>query len=156
MKNSLGYISFLVFLVLASVTASFAADDCQPIAASGGAIGWDVLGQTKGKDQQIDGAWQVVPEFAKGVKALAGQTIKVRGYMLPLQSREGRSQFVLMATSPDCATSSKAGAQLWMQIKASTPVQYRREPMVLEGQLELVKSDPDGTFYRLNSARLVN
>ena len=147
-------------IVLIAVTplnrVAIAAETCAEVAAIEGSVGWNVLGETHSKDQRIDGAWQTLPEFSAAVKALAGKTIKVTGYMLPLQSREGRSQFVLMARSPDCPASTTTGAEHWIQIHAATPVQYRREPMLLEGQLELVESDPDGIFYRLNNAHLIH
>ncbi len=143
-------------LLLAGNCSADAADICEQAKPANGSISWQVLGETKVKEQRVDGIWQSVPQFTSSVKALAGKAIKIRGYMLPLQSRESRSQFVLMSSTPDCTLSLKSGAELWMQVRAAFPVQYSREPLLLEGELELVKSDPDGILYRLNNAHVIN
>jgi uncharacterized protein len=121
-----------------------------------GALGWDVLMKTKEKEKKIDGAWYITPEFAKEVKPFDGKIVKINGYMLPLKPSETQSEFVLMAYPPDCPFCLTAGSQAWMLIKAKTPLKYKREPMLLEGRLELVAFDPEGTFYKLHDARRVN
>ncbi len=59
-------------------------------------------------------------------------------------------------SAPDCVVPTKPNSELWMQIHASLPVPYQREPLLLEAQLELVKSDPDGIVYRLNDAHQIH
>jgi uncharacterized protein len=119
-----------------------------------GALGWDVLMKTKEKEKKIDGAWYIIPDFAREVRAFNSKTVKVNGYMLPLKASETQADFVLMAYPPDCPFCLTAGSQGWMLVKPIKPIKYKREPMLLQGRLELVEFDPEGTFYKLHDAQI--
>ncbi len=157
----------LLILALAAAPASAQTFKAQPVPPNAqhkwqtapsikGALGWDVLMKTKEKEKKIDGAWYIIPDFAKEVKPFNGKTVKINGYMLPLKPSEMQGEFVLMAYPPDCPFCLTAGSQAWILIKAKSPLKYKREPMLLEGRLELVSFDPEGTFYKLHEAVQLN
>lgn len=127
----------------------------QPAPAVPGSIPWSTLMRTRERERKIDGVWYIVPEFAKEVLPLNGKRVKVNGYMLPLQTSQGQDLFVLMAYPPDCPFCMTAGSQAWMEVRSKDKITFKRDAMLLEGRLELVKFDPEGVFYRLLDARVV-
>jgi hypothetical protein len=127
----------------------------QPAPTVRGSIPWKTLMRTREVEKKVDGVWMIVPQFAKDVLPLNGRTVKVNGYMLPLQTREGQDLFVLMAYPPDCPFCMTAGSQAWMEVRARDPIAYKRGDMLLEGRLELAKPNMEGVFYRLHDARVV-
>jgi uncharacterized protein len=121
-----------------------------------GAVGWDLLMQTKEVEKKIDGVWYITPAFAPSLKKYDKKRIKVNGYMLPLQTSQGQSVFVLMAYSPSCPFCMTAGSQAWMEVQAKVPIKMSQDAMLLEGDFELVPFNAEGVFYRLRNAALAS
>lgn len=120
-----------------------------------GAISWELLSTTRERETQIDGVWYILPEWSAPVKALRGKTVKVNGYMMPLQNGEKQQHFVLMAYPPSCPFCMTAGPAKLVEVKASAPVKFSYDPILLEGKLVLLDRDDSGLFYRLENARAV-
>lgn len=121
-----------------------------------GAIGWDMLSTTRERETQIDGVWYILPEWSAQVKTLRNRTVRVNGYMMPLQNGEKQQHFVLMAYPPSCPFCLTAGPTKLMEVKARGPVKFTYDPVLLEGKLVLLDRDESGLFYRLEGARPVS
>jgi uncharacterized protein len=113
-----------------------------------GAVGWSLLSKTA--IRKIDG--KLGPDFPAALRALNGKTVKLQGYILPLEAAQAHRRFLLSAWSPSCPFCLTAGPEAMVEVKAKTGVKYSLEPVVVQGRLELLADDPSGMFFRLVDA----
>ncbi|MEI7445445.1 MAG: DUF3299 domain-containing protein, partial [Burkholderiales bacterium] len=91
-----------------------------------------------------------VPEFPPAVRKLDKQDVKLVGFMMPLQTGEKQSHFLLTVTSQTCAFCIPVGPEGIVEVKAKTPVRVTFDPIVVAGRLEVLRDDPLGVYYRLS------
>ncbi|MFC5522476.1 DUF3299 domain-containing protein [Polaromonas jejuensis] len=113
-----------------------------------GAVPWSLLStvtikMTKGK---------LGPDFPAGLRPFNGKTVKLQGYILPIEAGQTHSYFLLSAWSPTCPFCQTAGPEAMVEVRARTAVKYSIDPVVVEGRLMLLDNDPSGIFYRLVEA----
>jgi uncharacterized protein len=113
-----------------------------------GALAWSLLGKTA--IRKVDG--KLGPDFPQALKPFNGKTVKVQGYVLPLEAGPSQKRFLLSAWSPSCPFCLTAGPEAMVEVKATSAVAYALEPVVVQGRLELLDNDPAGLFYRLVDA----
>lgn len=113
-----------------------------------GAVAWSLLSSTAIK--KIGG--KLGPEFPPALRPLNGKTVKLQGYILPLEPGLVHQRFLLSAWSPSCPFCLTAGPEAMVEIRARTPVKYSIDPVTVEGRLALLDDDPNGLFYRLLDA----
>jgi len=127
-----------------------------------GALDWKVLGATKEKDIEGTGPdglqfGYTKPIFPDSVKRLDGQTIKVKGFMFPLEEADDQHLFLFGPFPLSCPFHYHVGPSLVIEGHATKPIKFSYDPMVLEGKLELVPEDKENsTFYRMQNAHVVN
>ena len=97
-----------------------------------------------------------VPNFSPDVTALDQKQIKVQGFMMPLQTGDKQSHFVLSAMPVDCAFCLPGGPEAFVEVKTKAPVTYTMQPVVISGKLSILKTEPSGVFYRLTEAVQAN
>ncbi len=115
---------------------------------AGGAVPWSLLSaatirMNKGK---------LGPAFPETLRPLNGKTVKLQGYILPIEAGQTHSYFILSAWSPTCPFCQTAGPEAMVEVRARTAVKYSIDPVVVEGRLMLLENDPGGVFYRLVEA----
>jgi len=111
-------------------------------------VSWKLLAQVelvKVKDR-------FQPQFSSGVAALDAKEVKVQGFMMPMQTGDKQTHFVLTAMPQSCAFCMPGGPESMVEIKTKTPVKYTFEPVVVSGKLAILKDDPTGIFYRIVDA----
>jgi uncharacterized protein len=113
-----------------------------------GAVPWSLLSSATIK--MTNG--KLGPSFPDALRPLNGKTVKVQGYILPIEAGQTHSYFLLSAWSPTCPFCQSAGPEAMVEVKARTAVKYSMEPVVVEGRLMLLENDPSGVFYRLVEA----
>jgi hypothetical protein len=73
--------------------------------------------------------------LTKPIEAMAGQRIRIRGYILPTPQRTGITQFVLVRDNQECCFG--AGAALYdcilVDMKKGTTAEYSIRPVAVEG-----------------------
>ena len=111
-------------------------------------VSWKVFSQVELVKQKD----RYVPKFAPGVVALDQKEVKVQGFMMPLQTGDKQSHFVLTAMPQSCAFCMPGGPESMVEIKTRTPVKYTFDPVVVSGKLTILKDDPTGIFYRIVDA----
>jgi hypothetical protein len=111
-------------------------------------VSWKLLSQVELVKQKD----RYVPKFAPGLAALDQKEVKVQGFMMPLQTGDKQSHFVLTAMPQSCAFCLPGGPESMVEIKTKTPVKYTFEPVVVSGKLAILKDDPTGIFYRIVDA----
>ena len=131
-------------LLLALMPA--AADD------NSGMVSWETLAQvsvTRQKDRYV-------PEFSKQILALDKREVKLKGFMMPLESGMTQKHFLLSAQPPDCAFCMPGTAEQFAEVLARVPVKVPSDAIVVSGTFSLVRDDSGGLLYRLTEAVVVN
>jgi hypothetical protein len=132
-------------------TAGAAALVSPPLPVVPGAVPWDLLGQVK----TVKVRDRFVPEFPPAVARLDRQEVKIVGFMMPLQTGERQSHFLLTVSSQTCAFCLPAGPEGIVEVKTRTPVKVTPDPLVVAGRLEVLRDDPQGVYYRLSEGESV-
>ena len=119
---------------------------------------WKTLSKITYKKQfdELMGFKVDMPVFSKDVKALEGQEITIKGYIIPVEGYKGHKEFIFSAFPYNmCFFCGGAGPETVMEVLADEPVEYSAEAVVLQGVLRLNDSDINNLMYKLESARLV-
>ncbi len=122
-----------------------------PLPAVPGTVPWDLLGQVK----TVRVKDRFLPEFPPSVRKLDRQEVRIVGFMMPLQTGDRQSHFLLTVTSQTCAFCVPAGPEGIVEVKAKTPVKVTFDPIVVAGRLEVLRDDPMGVYYRLSDGESV-
>jgi len=120
----------------------------KPLPDRNDVVSWKLLSQVELVKQKD----RYVPQFAKDVAALDQKTVKVQGFMMPLQMGDKQTHFVLSAMPQSCAFCLPGGPESMVEVKSKTAVKYTFDAVVLTGKLSILKDDPTGVFYRLTDA----
>lgn len=78
-----------------------------------------------------------------------GTVVKVQGFMMPLQAAAAHTHFVLSAASSTCSFCVSGGPESLIEVRTKKPVKYSIDPLIIEGRLAVLTSDPSGIYYRL-------
>ena len=114
-------------------------------------VPWETLAQvsvTRQKDRYV-------PEFSKQITALDQREVRLRGFMLPLESGARQKHFLLSAQPPDCAFCMPGSAEQFAEVQARLAVKYVTDPIIVSGKFMLVRDESGGLLYRLTDAALV-
>ena len=117
-----------------------------------GLLPWNTLMKTR---VALDDAGMMVAEYPDDVVALEGQTVRLAGFMLPLDMTPEQRHFLLAASPPACFFHVPGGPATVIEVFAGQhPVMGTLDPLVVEGRLELVKRSEEGVLFKLQSARM--
>jgi hypothetical protein len=111
-------------------------------------VSWQTFSQVELVKQKD----RYVPKFAAGIAALDQKEVRVQGFMMPLETGDKQTHFVLSATPQTCAFCMPGGPESMVEVKTKTPVKYTFDPVVVSGKLVVLKDDPTGIFYRITDA----
>lgn len=95
---------------------------------------------------------RLVPVFPSAVRALNQQTVRVQGFMLPLEPGDRQKHFLLSSVPTTCSFCVPAGPEGLIEVRSQQPVRYTVEPVVVEGRLAVLDNDPYGLYYRVANA----
>lgn len=97
-----------------------------------------------------------VPVFSEEVKALEGQEIEIKGYVIPVEGYKSHTEFIFSAFPYNmCFFCGGAGPETVMEVYANEAIQYKTEAIKIKGTLELNDSDINQLMYVLRDVRLV-
>jgi hypothetical protein len=88
--------------------------------------------------------------------ALDAKTVKVQGFMMPLEAGDKQRHFLLSAVPTSCSFCVPAGPEGLVEVRTKQPVRYTLEPVVVEGVLAVLTDDPYGLYYRVTDGQSVN
>jgi len=97
----------------------------------------------------------VVASFPDVIKAKAGETVKISGFMTPLQPDLRQSHFLLTSNPSSCYFHIPGGPAGSVEVLTKEGVEVSWDPIVLEGRFEPQERGEYGVVYRLLDARLV-
>lgn len=120
----------------------------KPLEEREGVLSWKLLGSVQTKTDNN----RVVPTFPSSVQALDSKTVRVQGFMLPLEPGNKQKHFLLSSVPTSCGFCVPAGPEGLIEVRSKTPVAYTLEPVVVEGKFAALVKDPYGLFYRVTDA----
>lgn len=120
----------------------------KPLQEIEGVLSWKLLSAVTTKADKN----RVIPTFPAAVQSLDKRTVKVQGFMLPLEPGDKQTHFLLSAVPTSCSFCVPAGPEGLVEVRSKTPVRYTLEPVTVEGQLAVLNDDPYGMFYRVTQA----
>jgi hypothetical protein len=123
----------------------------KPLQEREGIVSWSLLSSVTTKPVNR----RLVPVYPDPVKALDKKVVKVQGFMMPLQPGEKQRHFLLSSVPTTCSFCVPAGPEGLVEVRSVEPVKYSLEPVVVEGRLAVLDSDPYGLYYRLVDAKPV-
>jgi uncharacterized protein len=124
----------------------------KPIEEKDGIVSWKQLSMVTTK--MVNN--RVTPSYPDPVRALNKKTVKVQGFMMPLEPGDRQKHFLLSSVPTSCAFCIPAGPEGLIEVRSKVAVKYSLEPVVVEGQMAVLDDDPYGIFYRVIDANPVN
>ncbi len=116
-----------------------------------GGLAWDELmqAQLEYKDMKL------VASFPDAIKSKAGETVKLSGFMMPLEPEFKQKHFLLTSNPPSCFFHVPGGPAGSVEVLAVEGIDVSWDPIVIEGRFEPQESSDIGVVYRMHDARLV-
>ena len=90
--------------------------------------------------------------YIPGVKAMNGKTVTISGFMLPLESKDKFSHFLLGKNAPTCAYCPPSGPNEVVEVFSSRPMMWKENLITISGTLILVKDGSKGVFFQMKDA----
>jgi len=113
-----------------------------------GVVSW----QTLAKVQPVKQGGKMVYEYSPDILALDRKEVKVQGFMIPLDIGDKQRHFLISAVPPHCSFCLPAGADAIVEVKATTPVTYTFDPIVVSGRFSVQKDDGSGVLFKMTDA----
>jgi hypothetical protein len=120
----------------------------KPLEERDGVVSWKLLSSVQTKMEKN----RVVPTYPAAVQALNERTVRVQGFMMPLEPGDKQRHFLISSVPTTCSFCVPAGPEGLIEVRSKTPVKYTLEPVLLEGKLAVLNNDPYGLFYRVSDA----
>ncbi len=115
-------------------------------------VSWETLKALKTYEEDD----MLAADFPEPVRELDRRTVRLQGFMMPLDAATRQRHFLLTRSTPSCFYCVPGGPESTVEIVTDEGVEFTFEPMVLEGRFELLEPNEMGIFYRLAGARLVD
>jgi hypothetical protein len=112
---------------------------------------WQVLGRSKivySENQQ-----RFKASFPAEVKALAGRSVTITGFILPLEPTEKFRHFILSKRTPTCGFSLPGGPDEIIEVWLAKPTVWEEGLVKVTGTFELINGQEMGMFFKLNDAK---
>ena len=112
-------------------------------------VPWSLLTDVKVRFQKP----RMITTFPEAVRKLDRTTVKVQGFMAPLEPGTSHKRFLLVSVPPTCAFCMPGGAESMVEVRTLKPVKYTLNALVVQGQFQDLEDDPQGLYYRMTGAR---
>jgi hypothetical protein len=111
---------------------------------------WAIL---NGAQTAIDEAHgTMTAQFTDAIRHMDGQQLSIGGFLMPLDSRDRFTHFVLTrrnSTCPFCPPNLPTEA---IEVFAAQPLEFEPNEFSVTGRFQVVAQTAEGLFYRLNNA----
>jgi hypothetical protein len=114
---------------------------------------WQTLKKTKITVDQKKGLYnaKIPPE----VKAFTGKEETVSGFMLPLESKDKFSHFLLSPRTPTCPYCPPGEPNEVIDVWTVSPIPYSEEMVTVKGTFQLMNDHEMGLFFKLKNAKIL-
>lgn len=117
------------------------------VAAPAGTVPWELLQQAK-TVQKADRKFG--PQFTAEIRGLDQKTVKLHGFMMPLDQSRLQKRFLLASFPPHCPFCMPGGPESMVEVLADKPLEFTYEPVTVSGRMAVL--DDDVVYYRLTQA----
>ncbi|MDY6814164.1 MAG: hypothetical protein SV108_10835 [Pseudomonadota bacterium] len=116
-----------------------------------GGVSWDELMRARVHYLET----MLIADFPEAISERAGTTVKLSGFMMPLEPDLKQRRFLLTANPPSCFFHLPGGPAGAVEVFASDGIEASWDPVLLEGRFEPQRTSKAGVVYRLHEARLI-
>ena len=95
---------------------------------------------------------RVVQVYSAAILALDQRTVRLQGFMTPLDPGTRQVHFLLSSVPLTCPFCTPGGPESLVQVRARRPVRYSMGAIVVEGRFHVLQNDSLGFFYRITHA----
>ena len=115
---------------------------------------WDTLADLS-FEVNDEGDW--VTEFGDTVKGLEGKSVKIIGFMMPLENTLEQKHFILSMLPLDGCQFCAPGTQAqFLEVKVKGDgIRYSYDPIEVAGTFELIPDAPMGLYFLIKDAKEV-
>lgn len=121
-----------------------------------GVTPWSLLGKASVQfHDKDDGSYTVTTLIPPEVEALDGQTLRLMGFMVPIEADVTARKFLLVEAPADCpfCLAGTTEPSRIVEVEAGPKaIALTYTQVVLSGRLEVLKDDMNGLVYRLCDA----
>ncbi|MFV0297069.1 MAG: DUF3299 domain-containing protein [Hyphomicrobiaceae bacterium] len=111
---------------------------------------WATLRQTKiGVD---DARGIFTARFPPPVKALAGKTVSLSGFIMPLDAQSRGTHFLLSKYTPVCAFCPPGEPNEVVEVRTAKPIAFVEKLVTVTGNFALENNGEKGLFFQMSSA----
>ena len=113
---------------------------------------WETFADaTKGTDPST--SVTALPVITPAIRALAGQEIRIEGYLQPITMGFGRSEYVLSRMPYHCPFCYSGGRASLILVRSQRHLELKADmPVALRGRLVLQERDPEDYYFQLIGA----
>lgn len=111
---------------------------------------WDELMRAEVRFEEMT----LFAEFPAEISARSGETVKVSGFMMPLETGLTQKWFLLTSHPPGCFFHVPGGPAGAVEVFAEEGIEVAWGPIVLEGEFQAL-AESESAIYRLDDARVV-
>jgi hypothetical protein len=111
---------------------------------------WALLHKTKITENDKLGIFKA--SHPPEVQALAGKTLTVTGFMMPLDTTPKVKRFLLTRFTPVCPFCPPGAPNEVVDVTSAQPVAYTEKVMTVTGKFSLMNDGEKGLFFHLDGA----
>lgn len=111
---------------------------------------WATLRQTRIGEDDARGLFTATHPPA--VRALAGRTITLPGFLMPLDARTVGDHFLLSKYTPVCAFCPPGEPNEVVEVHSAHPIAFPQRLVSVTGRFALESNGEKGLFFRMNDA----
>ncbi|KJS77028.1 MAG: hypothetical protein JM57_00895 [Comamonadaceae bacterium BICA1-1] len=111
-------------------------------------VAWSTLADISTRTERN----RVVQVYSPAILALNQRTVRVQGFMTPLDPGERQVHFLLTSVPLTCPFCTPGGPESIVQVRSRRPVRYTMGALVVEGRFHVLHNDSLGFFYRITDA----
>ena len=114
-------------------------------------VAWDTLAEVD--YEQVDQQW--ILNFSDDVKALDGSTVKIEGFIMPIEVGGGQREFLLTKNpSQGCFFCSNEGPESMIEVQAGHDTEFTYDAVAVQGTLHVLEDNDMGLYYRITDAQV--
>ncbi len=111
---------------------------------------WATLRQTKIGEDDARGLFTA--SHPPAVRALAGRTISLPGFLMPLDAQTSGTHFLLSKYTPVCAFCPPGEPNEVVEIHSARPISYSPRLVTVTGRFTLEDKGENGLFFQMTGA----
>ncbi len=93
-------------------------------------------------------------KFPDEVKKFDGQTLRINGFILPLESTDKFKHFLLSKRTPTCAFCPPGGPSEIIEVYTKDPIEWDDGLVQVDGKFGFTNNQELGVFFQLTNAKV--